>query len=268
MFLETLPGSRIRFFALRLALTALFLLLVAGIACLAWYPGLLLQLSGISRHLLVAGLASIVIGPGLSTLLYRHGKRGLALDLIVILVVEVAVLTVVAGDLYRQRPYFAVFVVDRFELVTASEVEWDSIRHRELRDKPFGGPRLVYAKLPEDRATITALIEETVLNGSADIDRRPEFWLPYADGVEAVRERLIPFDRNSVGALVIDAWLKSEELDAGNFGYLPIRGRTGDASIVVDRLSGSPVTILDFDPWQLLPPEDHQPARDIEQTHQ
>jgi len=268
MFLETLPKTRSRFFPLRLALTALFLLILVGIARFAWYPGLLLQLSGTARHLIVVVVAALVIGPGLSTLLYRPGKRGLLLDLVVVLVVEIAAITVVASDLYQRRPYFAVFAVDRFQLLAANEVDWGDIRYSELRSKPFGGPRLVYAKLPEDPSAIAALIDEIVLGGGVDIDRRPELWLPYPEGVQSVRERLISLDMASGGATAVEAWLKSDALDAADFGYLPLRGRVADASIVIDRSSGSPIKMLDFDPWQELPPQDHQPTRDIEQAHQ
>lgn len=249
MFLETLPKTRSRFFPLRLALTALFLLILVGVARFAWYPGLLLQLSGSTRHLIVVVTAALVIGPGLSTLLYRPGKRGLLLDLVLVLVVEIAVIAVVASDLYQRRPYFAVFAVDRFQLVAANEVDWGDIRYDELRSKPFGRPRLVYAKLPEDPSVITALIEEVVVGGGADIDRRPEFWLPYPEGVPTVRESLISLATTSKGAKTVEVWLQSDALDAADFGYLPLRGRVGDASIVVDRSSGTPVKILEFDPW-------------------
>ena len=249
MFLKTLPKSRSRFFLLRLALTALFLLILLGLVRFDWYPGLLLQLSGTARHLAVVAVAALVIGPGLSTLLYRPGKRGLRLDLVVVVIVEIAVISVVAFDLHQRRPYFAVFAVDRFELVMANEVDWGNIRYDELRSKPFGFPRLVYAKLPDDPVAITTLIDEVVLGGAPDIDRRPEFWLPYPEGVQSVREALIALDKTQNGAKAVNAWLKSDSLDAADFGYLPLRGQSGDASIVVDRSSGIPVQMLDFDPW-------------------
>ena len=249
MFLETPPKTRSRFFLLRLGLTALFLLVLLGVASLDWYPGLLLQLSGTTRHLAVAACVALVIGPGLSTFLYRPGKRRLLFDLLFVLAIEVAVIAFIAHDLYERRPYFAVFAVDRFELVAANEVDWGDIRQDELRSKPFGSPRLVYAKLPEDPAAITTLIEEVVLGGAPDIDRRPEFWLPYSEGAQTVRESLISLENTSNAAAMIEDWLNSDALDALNFGYLPLRGPTGDASIIISRASGMPVDILDFDPW-------------------
>lgn len=249
MFLETLPRTRSRFFLLRLALTALFLMVLLGLAALDWYPGLLLQMSGTSRQLVVAAGVALVIGPGLSVVLYRPGKRRLLFDLAVVLVIEVAVIVFIAHDLHQRRPYFAVFAVDRFELVTANEVNWADIRYDELRSKPFGHPRLVFAKLPEDPEVVTALIDDVVIGGGPDIDRRPEFWLPYSEGVQAVRESLSQLENTRNGKELIDAWLESDALDASDFGYLPLRGRLGDAAIVIDRSSGVPVRILNFDPW-------------------
>lgn len=184
-------------------------------------------------------------------MLYRPGKRGLLLDLVVVLVIELAGIGVVAMDLYSKRPYFAVFAVDRFELVAADEVDWATIRYEELMGKPFASPRLVYAKLSDDPSKLTALIEETVLNGGADIDRRPEFWLPYLHGVASVRGSLLPLERAIAGGngAPVQAWLGREGLRAEDFGYLPVRGQAADAAIIIERASSTPVTILNFDPW-------------------
>ncbi len=249
MFSKTLPETRSAFLLQRLALTALLLLILLGLVYVDWYPDLLLQISGIGKQLVVVVAAALVIGPGLSTLLYRPGKRRLLLDLIVVLVIEVAVIATVAIDLYQRRPYFAVFAVDRFELVTAGEVDRGDIRYDELRNKPFGGPRLVYAKLPVDPEARSNLVVDVVLGGAPDIDRRPEFWLPYSEGIADVTDRLVPLEEASNGALLIDAWLRSQALDGTNFGYLPLTGPADDAAIVIDRSSGMPVTMLDFDPW-------------------
>jgi len=251
MLLEALPKPRHHFFVLRLALTALFLLLLAGVIRFSWYPGLLLELSGISRQLLVMAVAALVIGPGLSTLLYRPAKKGLLLDLVVVLIIEVAVIAVVAIDLYERRPFFAVFVVDRFELVASNEVQWGDIRYDELKSKPTGSPRLVYGKVPEDGAALSALIDETVVEGRADIERRPEFWLPYADGGKSVKKSLVPLEHAIAGisAPIVRAWLDGVGRSAADFGYLPIRGQAADAAMVIERASTEPVAILDFDPW-------------------
>jgi len=74
MVLETLPKTRSGFFLPRLALTALFLLLVAGIARFVWYPGLLLDLTGVTRQLLVIAAVALVVLSTNSTWGQGHGQ--------------------------------------------------------------------------------------------------------------------------------------------------------------------------------------------------
>ncbi|MDH3619410.1 MAG: hypothetical protein OER91_00865, partial [Gammaproteobacteria bacterium] len=84
----SLPANRRKFVGPRLALSVLLLALFFGIVRFAWYPGLYWQMAGVGKHVLLLLGIVLVIGTGLSTLVYRPGKRGMRMDLIIILVVE------------------------------------------------------------------------------------------------------------------------------------------------------------------------------------
>lgn len=77
MSIYSLPLRRDAILALRLALSAVLLALFLGLVRLAWYPGLYFQLGGVGRQILILTAVILVIGPGLSTLVYKPGKRGL-----------------------------------------------------------------------------------------------------------------------------------------------------------------------------------------------
>jgi len=249
--------TRARVFRIRLAATALVLLLVVAITRLLWYPGGYFAISGVSRLLLVLAAVVVVLGPGLSTVLYKPGKPGLRFDLIVIACAEIAVFGWALSEIYDRRPAFTVFAVDRFEVVARSEVDLAPLADSGLVARPGHAPRLIYAELPSDPEVMSQLIDDTVFLGKADIDRRPEFWRPYAQGVATVKARARPLSLYlALGddlAGPVHRWLARRNANASDYVYLPIRGRRGDAMMIVHADVGYPVGIVAVDPWQQFP---------------
>ncbi|NIL93274.1 MAG: hypothetical protein GTO71_02270 [Woeseiaceae bacterium] len=235
-----------------------------------WYPGAYYAISGVSKQVWVLVAVVFVVGPVLSTFVYRPGKKGLAMDLRILAGIELAALTVVAALLYLRQPYFTVFAIDRFEAVSRQGVVDFDAATAKFGTRPGHQPRLIFASLPEDPDRMQALIDETVLMGMADIDRRPEFWAPYASGIAAVKQAARPLadlmGADEERAKAVGAWLTSSGRSAGAFLYVPLRGKAADAVIVLDAAIGFPVGTIAVDPW-LSTPQDGQPARDIEQTH-
>lgn len=259
--------SRTRLFLLRLAATAALLSLVFSVVRGLWYPGAYFAISGAGRYVLILVAVVVVIGPALSALVYKPGKKHLALDLGVLAAVEVAAVIAATTVLYLRQPHFSVFAVDRFEAVALGDVDRAMIANGAMRTRPGHEPRLVYAEMPTDPGALSQLIDETLMQGKPDIDRRPDFWRPYAQGIPTIRDAASPFavllegddQRARAGA----RWLSRSGLEAGELIYLPLRGRLRDAAIILHADTVYPVATLDVDPWQSAP-QDNEPASDIE----
>ena len=266
--------TRAKVFRIRFAATVLALLLAVAITRLLWYPGGYFAISGVSRLLLVLAVVVVVLGPGLSTVLYKPGKPGLRFDLIVIACAEIAVLGWALFEIHDRRPAFTVFAVDRFEVVARSEVDLTPLVDSRLVTRPGHAPRLIYAALPTDPEVMNQLIDDTVFLGRSDIDRRPEFWEPYAHGVATMKARARPLSLYlALGedlAGPVQRWLTGSNAKASDYIYVPVRGRRSDAMMIVHADVGYPVGIVAVDPWQQFPsaPENGPPASDVEQTHQ
>ena len=254
-----IPMTRSKLFQFRFAATAGVLLLVFGIVRILWFPGDYFAISGITKLLLVLVAVNIVIGPGLSTLLYKRGKWGLKFDLVLIACIEIAVLCWALYEIHDRRPAFAVFVVDRFEAVTRSEVDLTALTGRGLGIRPSLRPQLVYAALPTDPDIMSQLIDDTLFLGKKDIDRRPEFWEPYSNGIAEVKAVARPLSRfvtpQDARAVPIQNWLQKQNGQLEDFVYLPMQARAGDAIVVIDVDSGYPVEVLAIDPWSSFPAE-------------
>ena len=245
--------TRLRLFQIRLAASAALLLLVFTLIRLLWYPGAYFTISGVSRQLWVLVGVVTVVGPVLSTFVYRPGKKGLAMDLRILAAVELVVLVAASVLIFQGRPVFAVFAVDRFEAVGLQEISGSPVPQDLLVGQPGQKQHLAYAQLPEDPARLNALIDETVFQGMADIDRRPEFWQPYSDGIATVKAAARPLEEllgdDQERAATVTSRLAGSGGSREDFIYLPLRGRAGDAIIILHADTGYPVATLVVDPW-------------------
>jgi hypothetical protein len=245
--------TRATLFTQRFAATASLLLLAFVVIRFLWFPDGYFYIFGIAKLFLVLVAVNLVVGPGLSTLLYKPRKWGLRFDLIVVACIEIAILGFAMHEILERRPAFAVFAVDRFEAVTISEVDLDSLRNSQLALAHGYMPRLIYAELPTDLDAMSRLIDETVILGMLDIDRRPEFWKPYAQGMSFIKAAAKPLatllSLDDVRAEAIKRWLERQELSADDYAYLPIQGKTADGMMILHADIGYPVDILAIDAW-------------------
>ena len=227
---------------------------------LLWFPGDYFVLSGIGKLLLVLVAVNLVVGPGLSTLLYKPGTWGLKFDLVLIACVEIFILGWALVEIDERRPAFAVFAIDRFEAVMRSEVDLSQLADSRLATSPGFAPRLIYAELPTDAEVMSQLIDDTVFLGKKDIDRRPEFWKPYTAGISTLQAVARPLEHfltpNDRRAGPIRRWLARHRAEAQDYVSLPLRARSGDGIMIIHADIGYPAGVLAVDPWLVVPGQD------------
>lgn len=100
--------SRIQLLLIRLSASLLALLLLFIFVRVVWFPDGYFPLSGVGKLLVVLLAVNLVLGPGLSTLVYKPGKPGLRFDFVLLACVECAAIgwtlvAVLAVDPWAQR---------------------------------------------------------------------------------------------------------------------------------------------------------------------
>ena len=246
-----LAVSRKRAFLTHLCLSAGIVGSVCALVFFAWYPHPYFEAMGTWNPLRVLVAVDVVLGPTLTLIVFKPGKRGLKFDLAFIAVVQLAALLYGVTLLYRERPYVAVFAVDRFHVWAAAEAPpFDAER---FGGKPLVGPLLVAAEVPEDGQESLRLMLD-VLRGGRDIDRRPDLWRPYAANAAAVVDRARPLaalveEEGEDAARAVAELLRRIDLPEAQLGFLPLLAKNRDLSVVIDRRTGMPVEVLDVDPW-------------------
>jgi len=242
----------------RAALTHLWpsLLVLAGFAALlllAWFPYPFRQFAESDKFALALVLSATLIGPAMTWLVYKPGKRGLLLDLVVISVIQLAAFGWGAMSLYQNRPYFMVFTVDRFEVLSGRDVDFAWIRDANFLDKPFAAPILLFANMPTDPAAYQKLLREVMFEGKPDLQFRPEFWSLYADRKQQALKKSRPLADlrakrpDSDGA--IDRLVNRHGGDIARFRFVPALFGDAQYTVILDAASGDVVGSLLISPW-------------------
>lgn len=249
-----LAVSRKRAFLTHALCSAGIVSAVCVLVIFVWYPGQYLQIANAWRPLRVLLGVDLVLGPLLTLMLFKPGKKGLLFDLAFILAVQLAALIYGVTIIYNNRPYFDVFAVDRFVVLSKADInaaEWAQASRR-IGTKPLIGPVRVVASLPTDPDAPTKNTKESFA-GERDIDQRPELWSPYQERIAKVIARIKPVSAlrtsNPDTQKRLAALPARLKLPAERIGFLPAMAGTRAVTLIVDATTGATLDVIDKDPW-------------------
>lgn len=231
--------------ALSAAIAASSLALILGL----WFPGPLFEAAGgVGLLYLLVGV-DVVLGPLLTLIVFKSGKPGMKFDLAVIGTLQVLALAYGFSVVALARPAFVVFVLDRFELVSAVDLKPEDLaaaRFEEFRSVPWTGPRLAAADLPADPAERQRLVE--LAFSGLDVQNFPRYYVPYAQRTKEVLAHAATIERLRVTepetAKAVDAWLASSGTKPGDVRALLLRTRFAWIAVLVDPKTAQPVKYL------------------------
>ncbi len=244
--------SKLRAFLIHLSISATIVGAVFAVIFFLWYPDPYFRVSGANDIVRVLIGVDLVLGPLLTLVLFKSGKPRLLFDLSVIAIIQLSALIYGTSVIYQERPYFVVFAIDRFVVVPKKDVDLSKIRNETLKHKPWRGPIFAFASLPEDNKAREKLMFE-VLDGGPDIDRRPEFWAPYAEKIDQVMARaeaLSDMRPSSDEAKRLIAGVRARHENADQLLYLPITSNVNVYSMILDPDTKTAVDIVAVDPWE------------------
>ncbi len=243
--------TRSRAALLHLIVSATIVGTALAIVFLVWYPGYLFTLSGAISPVLVMIGVDVTLGPLLTFIVFKPGKPGLKFDMAFIFTVQIIALGYGTLTLFNERPHFFVFAQDSFTAISAQQVDMDALRYEELWDKPLIGPINTFARMPEDPAERNRLFESVMFEGQPDLERRAEYYEPYANGLDTLRAVAKPLELIEPGTEEEQqafARLKARYAE-GSILLVPARTFKEDYSVVLDAESLEPIDIVRIDIW-------------------
>jgi hypothetical protein len=118
MIVKAVPANRWQAFAWHIGISAVLFILLSWVIYFLWYPGFLFQHDGgLDGVKLIAGV-DFLIGPFLTLCVYKLGKKGLRLDLIIIGILQIACLSYGMWTVWQTRPVAVVYVMGQFRTVS------------------------------------------------------------------------------------------------------------------------------------------------------
>jgi hypothetical protein len=215
-----------------------------------WYWWPLFELAGGAGITLILAGVDVTIGPLLTAIVFKAGKKGLKFDLTFIAAMQAAALAYGIHVVYLARPVYVVFAVDRFNLVSAKDLDPADLANAtlpEFRQLPQGRPSYIAAVLPSDQKERTELLFSGLVG--KDVELYPKYYVPYGQQAQNALKHakdlgvLLGRDQGAVRGF-LDAAGRSPD----SVKFLPLRARV-DASVLIDAVSGVPLEILKVDPW-------------------
>ena len=237
---------------LHLLISAAIAVAVLALMLSLWYPGELFEASGGNDLLFILVAVDVVVGPLITLVIFRSGKRGLKFDLAVIGALQIGALVYGMHAVYLARPAFIVFVGNQFVTVSVADLDPEELakaKYPEFRKPPLGGPLLAFAELPTDPKEI----REFAILGlmGHDLQKFPRFFAPYAGRTTEVLRNALPLERmrslEPEAAKVADEWLAQSGTRAADVRYLPLRARRAWMAVLIDARTAQPMKLLTTD---------------------
>ncbi|MGI9291548.1 MAG: TfpX/TfpZ family type IV pilin accessory protein [Gammaproteobacteria bacterium] len=241
--------TRKKAFLAHFCLSALVVLTVLTVILSLWYPGPFFQIVGAFDAIKILIGVDLVLGPLLTLILFKPGKWGLKFDMGMVATIQLAALVYGVHTLYIERPYYAVFMADRFEILAERDVDKSKISNDAFLDKPWNGPIFVVAEMPADQKERSKITEEIFFEGGRDVHRRPELWQPYAEAVADVARNAKPLQDLLQKRPDLESEIKDFLEKQESYIYIPVMGRKDILTMVLDAESLKPIDVIHADPW-------------------
>ncbi len=241
---------RLKAFAIHLVISTLIALAVIGLVFFIWYPAPLHTAVGVTQIFLILLAVDVVLGPLLTLLVYKAGKKTLVMDLTVIALLQLGALSYGLWTVAEGRPAWFVFAVDRFELVRVPDIDERKLDVTDIayRTPSWLGPMWVAAINPTNTDERNDIMLEALFAG-VDIAQRPNLYQPLNSQKDAIQQRVLELSKltefntaENVSVLLAqhpraDAWL-------------PLRANNQDMVVLMHKETAEVVAIVDLRPWK------------------
>jgi hypothetical protein len=231
----------------------LFAALVLLLVYVYWYPGVLSSIKNVGHLLLIILAVDVVLGPVLTFIVYKVGKKSLKFDLTVIAVVQLAFLGYGVAAVYEGRPAFIVFALDRFEAVATNDwPEDERLKASQHAIPNMFAPSVVAVRMPTDPDERNKLVLAAA-SGGPDIPQMPKYYVPYESDLAQVIKRVQSIDQlkklNPTLGSEIDRAIVGLGKAQSDVGFLPLKGAHKDATVILDKKTGAILGNFPFQPW-------------------
>lgn len=242
-------SNRIKYFFAHLLVSVLVAVICLSTVFFVWYPSPLAKAVGVTNIFLMLVAIDVIVGPLLSLLVYKDGKKTLKMDLICIALVQVLALGYGIFNIAQARPVWIVQDGHLFELVRNNDLSKEGLAHAkpEYQNISWGQPRIAAVKHSESaEENNTNLMKE--LESGIPASFRPERYTKLNNEKQRLLQHAKSLDGLELynsGDAVKNILAKYPKADA----WLALRTGQVDMTVLIDKESAEVIKIVDLRPW-------------------
>ena len=249
MFKNKLKASIIH-----LLLSIVLVSLITASIIYFWYPTEYLGITNFKGIALLIISIDLVLGPLLTFVVFNPEKKSLRFDLAVVVAIQLSALAYGVNALYQTHPLFITYNHGSFNLIHANEVTPENAKYDEFKVSKLASPQMAFAKMPDDPEKRTEIMMGVDLKGEPDIDKRTEYYEPYEKHLDTILEASLDaakiFSEKNINTSSKAFLKKYKNID--DFVFLPLKGSSDNAIIVLDKKTAKPITTINTNPWKYV----------------
>jgi hypothetical protein len=237
--------AKLKAFGIHLSISTLVFVGIIAACMTLWYPPPYFWIDGGFQVTRIAALADIVLGPLLTLIVFRPGKRTMKRDLAVIGCVQVAFLAWGVSVLYREQPLLAAFVpypTERFFPIPQQYLADSKRPIEELIALSAERPALAAIRMPADRAAAREMVRAQ-MRGLPSVFRRTELY-EKLEGTHLEEMFKVARGKDRIRMVWPEAVERTERFAAArgkvfeDFAFIPVHGRFHSALLAFERPGG------------------------------
>lgn len=242
--------TRFRAAGIHFAICASVAVILLALFWYVWYPSPLLEAVGGDEIFMMLLAVDVVLGPLLTLVVFKAGKKSLKFDLAVIGLVQVAALSYGVWALLAGRPVYVAGLGAKFAVVQANEIE-DAELKTANKSLPWWGPQWVGIKVAADKEERERIMFAAL--GGVDYGHFPQHHAP----LETMRDELLKEAKpiaelrklNVAQGEALTEWLGKRGYTDQTAVFQGLRARNRDMAVVLDAKTAAVVGIAQFKPW-------------------
>lgn len=244
-----MSSPRVKAFVIHLLASMFIAIMVMLLVFYVWYPNPLHTAVGVTGIFLMLLIIDVILGPCLTLLVYKQGKKTLVMDLAIIALLQLAALGYGLYSVTEGRPAWLVFADTEFELVRVNEIDHRKITQAaaEYRTPSWFGPQWVAAVEPADKNESSDILFESVLAGIG-LAQRPNLYQPLDSQKTAIQPRLLQLSelsKNNSEEKIKALLTKYPQANS----WLPLRTSQQNMVVLVNKANTEVIAVVDLRPW-------------------
>ena len=232
-------SKRIKFFIIHLGVSLLISLIILSLVFFIWFPAPLAKAEGLMRIFLMLIAIDVIVGPFLTLLIYKEGKKTLKTDLSVIIIVQIIALSYGLYSITQSRPVWIVQNGSIFQLVRANAINGIDRKEAKPEYQQNGWFKPVWVSVDTKNPKYEHYAEQTLV---------PNLYTDLNNAVSRIQKNAQPLDKLNEfnDSQQVKVILKENPTATA---WMPLRTTDLGVTVLVDA-QGRIVKVVDLRPWK------------------